>query len=338
MTIVRQQTSFETTQFISLDGAAPTTDFEIDLVVSEKVTAAEDVVALTLRDPDGGPLPRWTPGAHIDLVLGDAPTRQYSLCSEVENRDSWRVGVLRNSNGRGGSRYVHDDLQVGDTIRVRGPRNHFPLAESPRYLFVAGGIGITPILPMIAAAEAAGAEWQLAYGGNRRASMAFVDELERYGNRVTIWPQDERGLLDLDGLLGTPLTNTKVFCCGPEPLLAAVEDRCEQWPSHSLHVERFNAKPIADSAEDAAFEVYLTQSDQTFVIPPDRSILDVVEDAGVAVQVSCGEGTCGTCETPVLDGEPDHRDTVLNDDERRANDCMMICVSRACTPRLVLDL
>jgi ferredoxin-NADP reductase len=223
-------------------------------------------------------------------------------------------------------------------VRVRGPRNHFPLLPSPRYLFVAGGIGITPILTMVAAAEATGARWELVYGGRRRASMAFLDELAGYGERVAVRPQDEFGLLDLDALLGTPQPDTLVYCCGPEPLLAAVEQRCADWPSGSLRVERFTAKPLTEPVLTGAFEVELAQSGLTLTVPPDRSILDVAEDAGVNVMSSCSEGTCGTCETPVLDGEPDHRDSVLTEEEQAANDCMMICVSRSRCPKLVLDL
>src|SRR5262249_54529449 len=161
------------------------------------------------------------------------------------------------------------------------------------------------------------------------------DELADYGHRVTISPQDETGILDLDTLLGTPQPDTLVYSCGPEPLLAAVEQRCATWPPHSLHVERFNAKPLTEPARAYGFEVELAQSGLTLSVPPTKSILEVITEAGVGVLSSCGEGTCGTCETPVLDGEPDHRDSLLSEDERAANDCMMICVSRARTPRLV---
>jgi ferredoxin-NADP reductase len=250
----------------------------------------------------------------------------------------WRVGVLREPESRGTSSHVHDRLQPGDVVRVRGPRNNFPLVDSPRYLFVAGGIGITPILPMIRAAEAAGADWRLVYGGRRRASMAFLDELGRYGDRVTVCPQDEVGLLDLAALLGTPQEGTRVYCCGPEPLLAAVEQRCASWPAGSLHVERFSARPLTEPVRSEAFEVVLERSELTLTVPPDRSILSVVEEAGAGVLSSCAEGTCGTCETAVLEGVPDHRDSVLSAEERAANRCMMICVSRSSGPRLVLDL
>ena len=307
-------------------------------MVEVREQTTDDVVTLTLRAADDRPLPRWEPGAHIDLLLPDGLNRQYSLCGDPADRCHWRIGVLREPAGRGGSAHVHDRLHAGTPARVRGPRNHFPLAPSPRYLFIAGGIGITPILPMIAAAEAAGADWELVYGGRTRGSMSYLDELARHGDRITVRPQDEYGLLDLDGLLGTPRPDTLVYCCGPEPLLLAVEARCASWPKGSLHVERFTAKPLTEPVRTGAFEVELRQSGLTLTVPPDRSVLDVVEEAGVSVLSSCSEGTCGTCETPVLAGEPDHRDSVLTDDEHAANDCMMLCVSRSRSACLVLDL
>ncbi len=328
----------ETVQHHTTSVTVVAREFEADVQVESKQEVAEGVVALTLRQIADEPLPRWSPGAHVDLILDGVPTRQYSLCGDAANHHVWRLGVLRDPAGGGGSRYVHDQLRAGDTIRVRGPRNNFELADSPRYQFIAGGIGITPILPMIAAAEAASSDWQLLYGGRQRASMAFLGELARYGDRVTVAPQDETGLLDLDSLLGTPQPGTLVYCCGPEPLLAAVEERCHAWPSRSLHVERFSARPLTAPVRAEAFEVKLAQSELTLTIPPDRSILDVVEEAGVGVLSSCAEGTCGTCETAVLSGLPDHRDSVLTEEERRVSDCMMICVSRSCAARLVLDL
>jgi len=328
----------ETVQHHTTSVTVVTREFEADVRVENKQEVADGVVALTLRQIADNPLPRWSPGAHVDLILDGAPTRQYSLCGDPADHHMWRLGVLRDAEGGGGSRFVHDELWAGDTVRVRGPRNNFELAASPRYQFIAGGIGITPMLPMIAAASSAGADWQLLYGGRRRASMAFLSELAHYGDRVTVAPQDETGLLDLDSLLGAPRPDTLVYCCGPEPLLAAVEQRCRAWPPRSLRVERFSARPLTAPVRAEAFEVELTQSELTLTIPPDRSILDVVEEAGVGVLSSCAEGTCGTCETAVLDGLPDHRDSVLTEEERRTGDCMMICVSRSCTARLVLDL
>ncbi|MGW4487634.1 PDR/VanB family oxidoreductase [Amycolatopsis sp. NPDC004368] len=308
------------------------TELELDVVPAAPERLADGVVRLTLRDPAGADLPEWTPGAHVDLVLGPDLVRQYSLCGDPADRSVLQVAVLREPSGRGGSAFVHE-LTGGERLRVRGPRNHFALEPAPRYLFVAGGIGITPLVPMIAAAEAAGADWRLLYGGRTRASMAFADELRTaYGDRVELVPQDERGLLDLDAALAAA-PGAAVYCCGPEPLLAAVEQRCDPG---SLHVERFTARP--DTEPKAAFEVELAQSGRTLAVPADRSILEVLEESGLPVLSSCQEGTCGTCETGVLEGTPDHRDSVLTAAEREAGDVMMICVSRCAGSRLVLDL
>lgn len=311
-----------------------------ELVVLEREAAADDVVSLVLADPGGAELPPWTPGAHVDLLLGDGLVRQYSLSGSPADRSRWRIGVLREPAGRGGSSHVHDRLEVGSTLQVRGPRNHFPLVAADRYLFLAGGIGVTPLLPMVAAAQAAGAQWTMHYGGRSRSSMAFADELAAYGDRVQLWPQDERGMLDLDALLGTPQPDTAVYTCGPEGLLAAVEQRCASWPSGALHVERFSAKPVDASAvaPAASIEVVCSRSGVTVQVPPERSILEVVEEAGVGVLSSCLEGVCGTCEAAVLEGVPDHRDSLLSEEEKQAGDYMMICVSRALSERLVLDL
>lgn len=312
-------------------------EFEIDLVVLEAEEVARDVVALQLGRPDAEPLPEWTPGAHIDVILGDDLVRQYSLCGPISDADSWRIAVLRAPDTRGGSKAVHD-LRQGSTVRVRGPRNHFPVVSAKRYIFVAGGIGITPLLAMIAEVEAAGAEWELHYGGRSLDSMAFVDELRSLGDRVRIVPQDERGLLDLDVILGRPDPDALVYACGPEPLLAALEERCRDWPTGALHLERFAARASDDAAVDEPFELVLQRSGRTLEVPTDRSVFEVVRQAGVSVLGSCLEGICGTCEVEVLEGKIDHRDSVLDDDEREAGDVMMVCVSRCRSGRLVLDL
>ncbi|GAA5174347.1 PDR/VanB family oxidoreductase [Pseudonocardia eucalypti] len=315
-------------------------EVEADLEVRRRDVAADGVVTLTLAHPDGSDLPEWTPGAHIDLVLTESLVRQYSLCGSTGNRAEWRVGILRDPNSRGGSEFVHDRVQPGATLRVRGPRNHFPLVSSPRYQFVAGGIGVTPILTMIEAAEARGAEWHLLYGGRERASMGFLDELERYGERVTVCPQDERGMLDLPSVLGTPRPDTLVYCCGPEGLLTAVENACRPWPEGSLHIERFSAKPVGEPSPEAldTFEVVCQRSGVTLTVGPDDTIYELAEEAGLDVLGACMEGVCGTCECEVIEGEVDHRDSVLSDAERAAGDAMMICVSRSRSERLVLDL
>jgi ferredoxin-NADP reductase len=311
------------------------------LTVAARTPVANGVVCLTLRRPDGGPLPSWTPGAHIDVLLeGDAGglVRQYSLCGHPAERGAWQIAVLREPQGRGGSAHVHDHLREGATVRVRGPRNNFPLRPATRHLFIAGGVGITPILPMIEAAEAAGADWSLLYGGRTRTSMAFLDRLAPHGDRVLIRPQDEYGLLDLAAHLGVPKEGTLVHACGPEPLLRAVQEQCAGWPPGTLGVERFAPVATTGTGAAAAFELELARSGLTLTVPPDRSVLETVEEAGVTVDFSCRGGTCGTCETDVLDGTPDHRDSLLTEDERAAGDTMLICVSRSCGPRLVLDL
>lgn len=318
---------------------APSTEAELDLLVDAREEAADGVVVLTLRDPAGAALPGWSAGAHLDLVLAPGLVRQYSLCGDPTDPSCYRVGVLREPAGRGGSAHVHDALPAGSPVHVRGPRNAFPLQRSPRYLFVAGGIGITPLVPMVAAAHAAGADWRLVYGGRTRASMAFVDDLTAaYGDRVEVRPQDEVGLLDLDALLGTPQDGTLVYCCGPEPLLVAVEQRCAGWPGGSLHLERFRPRDVGVPVLAGSFTVELAASGRTVEVGPDQSVLEAVEAAGVTVLSSCQEGTCGTCETAVLEGVVDHRDSLLTPEEQAAHDTMFVCVSRAACPRLVLDL
>jgi ferredoxin-NADP reductase len=302
------------------------------VVVARKETVAEGVVRLTLRAP-GGPLPAWEPGAHVDVELAGDLVRQYSLCGDPADAAAWQIAVLREPGGRGGSRYVHDTLAVGDTVRVRGPRNHFPLVDAKRYLFIAGGIGITPIRPMIAQVAAAGREWRLVYGGRTRASMAFRDELEaRHPDHVEL---HHGGLLDLPAVFADPEPDTAIYCCGPEPLLVAVEGHA---PTAALHVERFTPKAGAADGAREPFEVELAQSGAVLRVPADRSILEVLAASDVPVLSSCQEGTCGTCETTVLSGTPDHRDSVLTAEEQAAGDAMMICVSRSRGPRLVLDL
>lgn len=315
------------------------TDQRLTLTVEARRIAAEGVVVLDLVAPDRAPLPAWSPGAHVDLELDDGLVRQYSLCGDPRDEHTWRIAVLREPAGRGGSAWVHEKLDTGTTVEVRGPRNHFTLERAPSYVFIAGGIGITPILPMIDAAERAGAAWELHYGGRSRRSMAFLDDLERAtGQQSTLHPQDEVGLIDLPNILGEPRPGALVYACGPGPLLDAVETQCRSWPADSLHVERFTPREVEAPVRTDTFEVELATSGLTLSVPPDRTIMEAAEDAGLQVLHSCREGTCGTCETAVLDGQVDHRDSLLTPAEQAANDTMFICVSRAACARLVIDL
>jgi len=316
---------------------APATDETIEMRIAGRRELAEGVIELTLAPADGSPAPSWDPGAHVDLHLPDGMLRQYSLCGRPDEVDGLRVAVLREADGRGGSIYLHDEAAEGDLIEVSVPRNHFALEPAARYLFIAGGIGITPLIPMMERAEADGADWTLLYGGRSRASMAFLGELEA-DPRVTIVPEDELGLLDLAAALADPESGTLIYTCGPEPLLKAIEGASDAWPEGALHLERFKPRDDVPDGPGTAFEVVLQRSGVTVTVEPGRSILATVAEAGIAVPSSCEEGTCGTCETIVLEGEPEHRDSVLTPAEQAANDCMMICCSRARGERLVLDL
>lgn len=313
----------------------PMTEPRLDLLVRRMTWEADGVLSVELTRPDGKPLPAWQPGAHLDLHVG-GHVRQYSLCSDPRDSGVYRVGVLAEPSSRGGSAYVHTRLRPGQSVTTAGPRNHFALEKAERYVFVAGGIGITPILAMAREAAAAGVPWQLTHGGRSRASMAFGDELAALpGGSVAFRPQDEFGHIDLDSVLADVGPGTLVYCCGPEPLLAAVEERC---PAELLRVERFAAPVVERDGDDSAFEVECRRSGLTLTVDADTSVLQAAEAAGIGVNSSCRDGICGTCETRVLDGTPDHRDFLLSETEHTAGATMMICVSRCASRRLVLDL
>jgi ferredoxin-NADP reductase len=312
-------------------------DTALDVVVTARTPSADRVELFEFAAPDGRPLPRWQPGAHVDVALPGGEVRQYSLCGDPD-ASTWRVGVLRETSGRGGSAWLHDSLAVGDTVRLAGPRNHFEFEprRGTSYVFVAGGIGVTPISAMARAAARAGVEYVIHYAGRSRASLALLDELaELHGDRLHVHAADEGDRLDVDALFAGMAAFTTTYCCGPERLVSAVE---AAGAGRQVVVERFEPKEVGEPVRHESFEVELVASGLTVTVPPDRSVLDVVEEAGVLVLSSCREGTCGTCETPVLEGEVDHRDSILTPDEQAAGDRMFPCVSRAACPRLVLDL
>ncbi|CAB3798767.1 Phenoxybenzoate dioxygenase subunit beta [Paraburkholderia caffeinitolerans] len=303
---------------------------------------AEGVISLELQSSDRSALPAWTAGSHIDLVLPSGLTRQYSLCGDPGDsgdRQSLRIAVLLEPNGRGGSREVHG-LRLGQQVRIRGPRNAFELQPADAFLFVAGGIGITPILPMIRTAQRANARWRLLYGGRSRASMAFVRELERLGGEhVEILPADETGLLDLERIVASAAEGAQVYSCGPAALLDALTERfAAAGLSGSLHIERFGAAPAAAVGSAETLRVVLARSGATVDVPHDCSVMQALRNAGHEVPSSCEQGVCGMCETRVLDGVPDHRDMLLTEAERQRGNVMMVCVSRALTSTLTLDL
>jgi ferredoxin-NADP reductase len=338
-------------------------DVERDLVVAGRTELAEGVLAIDLVSPNGRDLPAWTPGSHVDVILpgglaGEPLERQYSLCGDGDDRSTWRVAVLREDAGRGGSVGLHERVEVGGRLRVRGPRNHFPFAPvaGARYLFVAGGIGITPLRSMVAAAAAAGADWTLDYAGRSRASMAFVDELTAlYPTRVRVHAADEGARLDVAALAGSAGVGVSVgsagvgvsvgvdaavYACGPARLLEALEAAFCDAPDDLLHVERFEAREFGDPVWTEPFEVELAMTGAVVTVDPDTSVLDAIraQSPETPVLSSCRRGTCGTCEAPVLDGEIEHRDSILTPLEREESAVMMVCVSRAACPRIVLDL
>ncbi|MCG7209414.1 PDR/VanB family oxidoreductase [Streptomyces arenae] len=294
----------------------------LSLLVTAHRTVADGVVQLRL---EGERLPAWEPGAHLDVVLPSGLVRQYSLCGDPADTSSYTIAARLVADGRGGSRELHEQVVEGMELEVRGPRNRFPLAAADSYVFVAGGIGITPILPMLRAVPD-GVRWRLLYCGRTRASMPFLAELAG-DERVTVVAEDTDGRPDLDAL---PVpAGAAVYCCGPEGLMAAVEER---FPA--VRLERF--APLADTGEDRPFELELRRSGRTLTVPADTSVLAAVRAELPDTPYSCAQGFCGTCQQRVLEGEVAHRDELLTDTERA--DSMLICVSRARSGRLVLDM
>jgi ferredoxin-NADP reductase len=301
---------------------------------------APDVIEFELASL-GAALPDWKPGAHIDLRLGDDLIRQYSLVPSRSGNQTWTIAVLIEQNGRGGSKLIAHDLHVGASVKGSGPRNHFPFIEGESYLFIAGGIGITPMIAMCRAAEAAGAQWRLAYLGRSRETMAYLADLEdEFPERVEVYSGVDGERLDVEATVSALDGRTHVYCCGPERLMDAVEDAMSAADLlEYVHLEHFHPKEVAES-ENEEFTVYAVASDIEFVVPADESILMAADFEGVVVPGDCLEGTCGSCETRVLLGEIEHRDSILSPLQRRNSETMMICVSRAkpgCT-RLELDL
>ncbi|MFC9228912.1 PDR/VanB family oxidoreductase [Streptomyces decoyicus] len=290
---------------------------------------AENAVSLVLRGTEG-PLAPWEPGAHIDMMLPNWLTRQYSLCGDPADRTSYRVAIRYERLSRGGSEYIHRFLRQGRTLDVSLPRNHFPLVPAPEYLFLAGGIGITAVLPMLRAAAAADVPASLVYVGRSAATMPFADELRAvYGRRVRIVATREQGRPDFGALAAGLNPAALVYCCGPAPMLTAAGDA---FPPDRLHTERFH--PVAQSfAPGTEFEVLCAKSGRTVQVPADETLLDALAHAGHPVPSGCREGVCGSCELTVLEGEPEHRDDIGASTGR-----MYACVSRALSPRLVLDL
>lgn len=302
----------------------------LPLVVREIVRETPAIVSVRLEDPDGAELPRWEPGAHIDVQLITRHERQYSLCGDPADRTGYRIAVLREQFSRGGSAYVHDFLRVGSRVSVRPPRNLFEVQPAESYLLLAAGIGITPILAMARHLATTGADWRMVYAVRERADVAFAGDIGRLSDRVEVHVSTEEGRLDLAALLGGLHAGTAVYACGP----AAFTDALLAAPTAaSVHLERFEPKKRV-ARPNESFTVVCARSDVVVDVPADRTMLQALNGAGVDVPGSCLRGICGSCALTLLDGEPEHRDSLNPDD---ASTTIYPCVSRALTPTLTVD-
>lgn len=321
----------------------PSTHAMTRSVVVECVEAvAPNVVQLTFVCARGGPLPRWAPGAHIDVECGDTGlSRQYSLCGDPADTQRLRIAVLREPDSRGGSAWVHTAIQPGMPLRIRGPRTHFRYDEAaPRAIFIAGGIGITPISAMARRARELGVEYTLHYSGRSRAGMALLTELRSlHGDRLHVYVSEEGSRNDFASLLARADDTTQIYACGPQRMLQALKAASAHWPEDALRVEHFHSNlGTLDPTREQAFDVELKDSGLVIPVRADQTLLSALRAANIDVQSDCEEGLCGSCEVPVLAGEIDHRDLVLTRTERETNQKMMSCCSRARGRRIVLAL
>lgn len=313
---------------------------QLPLIVAEVGNVAENITRFSLRDPKGAELPQFTPGAHIGIQAPNGLSRKYSLCNDPDARDHYEIAVKRETDGRGGSASLTNDVRVGTMLSSTPPRNDFALVPRvANFLFIAGGIGITPILSMVRFLHRTGsARFKLYYCTRNPEETAYRDELAAPELRGQVVIHHDEGdaerSLDLWPLLERS-GGAHLYCCGPRPMLEAVRDMTGHWSSFTVHIESFLDGAATRKADDRAFRVRLARSGNVVDVPADRSILEALRSAGCDVPSSCESGTCGTCRTRLIAGEADHRDLVLDDDERERN--IMVCVSRARSDELVID-
>jgi len=299
--------------------------------------AAEGIHLYEFSPAEGSVLPAFTAGAHVDLHLPNGLIRQYSLCNAQEETHRYVVGIKRDPASRGGSSYVHDQLKVGTVLQLGGPRNHFELhEEAPHTVLIAGGIGVTPIACMVQRLKALGASYEVHYGVRRRDEAAFLDVLSGPGLHLHVDSENGNAPMNLQQILKQAPQDAHLYCCGPGPMLDAFEAGCAQRPEYHVHLERFSA--AAPVAADGGYSVQLARTGRTIRIARGCTILDTLREEGIEVQASCEQGICGSCETRVLAGRPDHRDSLLSEEEKRANTVMMVCCSGSHDELLVLDL
>jgi vanillate O-demethylase ferredoxin subunit len=301
-----------------------------------------DTLCASLVSEDGSLMPAFSAGAHIDVHLPCGVVRQYSLCGDPDVRTSYEIAVKREAASRGGSAYVHDSLNTGDQLRISRPRNNFSLSPTPgHHILLAGGIGLTPLLSMMWELARRDDTFELFYFARSMEHASFLATLDkargRNGIHLCIGLDPDRTRGHLHQLLRCPRVGTHLYACGPGPFISAVRDATKDWPDGALRVEAFTLDAPLTMA-GGSFEVELAKSKLTFSIEENRTIAETLRDAGVEIELSCEQGVCGTCLTRVLEGVPDHRDMFLSDSEKLANDSMLICVSRAKSRRVVLDL
>lgn len=318
-------------------GAAPRRAGSITLRLAAVRYAAEGTNLYEFRQADGAELPPFTAGAHIDVTLPNGLMRQYSLVNPEHERHRYVVAVKLDRMSRGGSRCMHESMRVGAAYTIGGPRNTFALVEdAPHVVLIAGGIGVTPIWCMVQRLAALGRAWTLYYACRNRAEAAFLEELAAFNSNVRLHFDDAAGgVLDVAAIVAGAPAAAHFYCCGPAPMLAAFEAATASLPPARVHVEYFT--PREARATSGGFVVELAQSGVELEVPPGKTILQVIREAGIEVESCCEEGFCFTCETKVLAGIPDHRDSVLSAEERAANNVMLICCSGALSDRLVLD-
>ncbi|AJQ95949.1 PDR/VanB family oxidoreductase [Gynuella sunshinyii] len=316
----------------------------LDVKVTRKTYETDDIVSLELMKPDGSSLPSFTAGAHIDLHLPDNMIRQYSLFNSSTETDRYMIGVLKDPSSRGGSLAVHDHIKEGDIVQISEPRNLFALEQGARRsILFAGGIGVTPILAMAEQLVRTNAEFEMHYCARSKQRMAFMEHIANSAFASNVQCHfddgDEAQRLNIDQVLATPEPGTHIYVCGPTGFMDYVLTAAETlgWSAAQIHREYFSAAPV-DHSQDGAFEVEINSTGQVFVIPADQSVLSVLEEAGVDIPMACEEGVCGTCLTRVLEGEPEHRDVFMSDEEHALNNQFTPCCSRARSARLLLDL
>lgn len=319
--------------------ASPASQPRLQVRLESVRYATRDILVYEFVRPEGGALPAAAAGAHVDVHLANGITRSYSLLEAAPAPERYLVGVKRDPNSRGGSRYMHDTLRVGALLALSGPRNLFPLDEQAGHsVLIAGGIGITPILCMAERLAALGASFELWYASRSRADLAFLPELARFGDRVRLHLDEEAGtVLDMAAIVAAAPVGAHFYCCGPGPMLGAYEAATAARPPDTVHLERFGAA-LPPPAGGDGFSIALARSGIELQVPPDATVLQVLASNGIAVDSSCEAGICGCCEVAVLEGEVDHRDEVLTASQRAGNRSMMVCCSRAKGQRLVLDL